>query len=260
MSYKVIAMEAEHRAAPQTQAAAKPPPSLMEQWESFQTLEAQAVRKAPSARTPSQVFVKLLAAQEAAFAGVAPEAVLGRSLTTPIARARQHVYARLRPYGYSLPGIGMRVGTDHTTVLHGIRRIAALEAARAARLADAYTISEDSMRRVIVETPFSAGPGEIDNSYLARCLRDCLSRAEAPIAAQFLYAQPGVLDGGDAQERGLGASANAAWGCVADATIAYVDHGLSKAMERGLAQARADNRPVEFRRLDRAPLADMWSE
>jgi hypothetical protein len=60
---------------------------------------------------------------------------------------------------------------------------------------------------------------------------------------------PQVLNDDDPGERELGIEAGLAWGTAADATIAYVDHGISDGMRRGIERAHMEGRPVEFRTL-----------
>lgn len=105
------------------------------------------------------------------------------------------------------------------------------------------------MRLVIIESPF-AGDVERNVAYARAALRDCLLRGEAPIASHLLYTQPGVLADSDPKERALGIAAGLEWGEWAEATVVYVDRGLSPGMEQGIERARQQGRPVEFRRLE----------
>ena len=72
------------------------------------------------------------------------------------------------------------------------------------------------MRLVIIESPY-AGNVPLNLLYLRACMRDCLSRGEAPFASHALYTQPGVLDDGDPAERAHGIEAGFAWRAVAHA-------------------------------------------
>ena len=105
------------------------------------------------------------------------------------------------------------------------------------------------MRRVIVESPY-AGDIEANLAYARAAMLDCLRRHEAPMASHCLYTQPGLLDDAVAEERALGIAAGLSWGIVADATVVYVDRGLSAGMREGIRAAHAANRPVEFRSLE----------
>lgn len=104
------------------------------------------------------------------------------------------------------------------------------------------------MRLVIVESPY-AGDIERNVEYARACVRDALSRGEAPIASHLLYTQPGVLRDEVPEERQWGIDAGLAWGRVAEATVVYVDRGISRGMQYGIANAEAAGRPVEVRRL-----------
>lgn len=105
------------------------------------------------------------------------------------------------------------------------------------------------MRRVILESPY-AGDVEANLIYARRCVRDSLSRGEAPIASHLLYTQPGVLDDAVLAERSWGIEAGLAWVTVADATVVYVDRGASLGMCYGIEHAKDAGRPVEYRRID----------
>lgn len=105
------------------------------------------------------------------------------------------------------------------------------------------------MRRVIVESPYAGNIAE-NVDYARACVRDSLSRDEAPIASHLLYTQPGVLRDEEPTERQRGIDAGLAWVSVADATVVYTDRGISGGMKFGIANAEAAGCPVEYRRLD----------
>lgn len=104
------------------------------------------------------------------------------------------------------------------------------------------------MRRVIVETPY-AGDVERNAHYARLCLHDCLTRGEAPFASHLLYTQESVLNDGIPEERQLGILAGLEWGFVAEATVVYMDYGISNGMKEGIKRAEAEGRPVEYRQL-----------
>lgn len=104
------------------------------------------------------------------------------------------------------------------------------------------------MRRVIVESPY-AGDVERNVAYARACLRDCLSKGEAPIASHLLYTQPGILDDNIPTERQWGIDAGLAWGCVAELTVVYTNFGISRGMQYGIEQAQREGRPIEYRKL-----------
>jgi hypothetical protein len=115
-------------------------------------------------------------------------------------------------------------------------------------VASACSWMEQTMRRVIVESPY-AGEIKANEAYARACLRDCLKRGEAPLASHLLYTQLGVLDDTITEERVLGILAGFAWGAVAEASVVYVDRGVSDGMRKGIAAAEALGRPVEYRNL-----------
>jgi hypothetical protein len=108
------------------------------------------------------------------------------------------------------------------------------------------------VRRVIVESPYgNEDPAVIaaNVEYARACIRDSLSRGEAPIASHLLYTQPGVLRDEVPDERQWGIDAGLAWGSVAEATVVYTDRGISRGMEYGIRNARDAGRPVFYRQL-----------
>lgn len=104
------------------------------------------------------------------------------------------------------------------------------------------------MRRVILESPY-AGDVEANIAYARACLRDCLSRGEAPLASHLLYTQPGVLDDLVEEERRWGIEAGLVWRSGAEAGVFYVDRGWSKGMLFAKDCYEADGIPIEERTL-----------
>lgn len=107
------------------------------------------------------------------------------------------------------------------------------------------------LRLVILESPY-AGDVEANIAFARACVADCIHRGEAPIASHLLYTQPGILDDNVPQERELGICAGLAWGRVADATVVYIDRGVSRGMQQGITRAEAEGRVVEYRTLGSA--------
>lgn len=111
------------------------------------------------------------------------------------------------------------------------------------------------MRLVILESPFAGNGWWLKRlyeqwrnvRYARACVRDSLGRGEAPIASHLLYTQPGILDDTDAVERAWGIDAGLAWRAVAEASVVYIDRGVSKGMEYGIAAAKSAGRVVELR-------------
>lgn len=104
-------------------------------------------------------------------------------------------------------------------------------------------------RLVIIESPF-AGDVEENVAYARRCVRDSLLRGEAPIASHLLYTQPGILNDDIPEERMHGIAAGLAWRRVADASVVYIDRGISAGMQYGIDRAKEAGIPVEFRSIN----------
>jgi hypothetical protein len=102
------------------------------------------------------------------------------------------------------------------------------------------------VRLVVIESPF-AGDHQRNARYLDACLADCLRRGEAPFASHGLYTRPGVLDDTKPEERRLGIAAGFAWRRHADATIAYLDLGVTAGMQAGVSHSEKIGIPVEHR-------------
>jgi hypothetical protein len=104
------------------------------------------------------------------------------------------------------------------------------------------------MRLVILESPYN---GDVDRNvkYARMALHDSLMRGEAPLASHLLYTQPGVLKDTDPIERAMGIAAGLAWGKHAEATVVYIDYGISDGMQQGIERAEREGRPVDKRSL-----------
>lgn len=112
----------------------------------------------------------------------------------------------------------------------------------------AVPIGSAGMRLVVLESPFRGG-GDEAIAYAKRAIHDALMRGEAPIASHLLFTQPGILDDEVPGERALGIEAGLAWYRVAQACVAYVDHGVSAGMRQGMERARSHGVEVELRRI-----------
>jgi hypothetical protein len=111
-------------------------------------------------------------------------------------------------------------------------------------------VREEKMRRVILESPYRGiDPEEtaVNVRYAKACMLDSLRRGESPLASHLLW--PGILDDADPAERAAGIAAGLAWGPVADATVVYVDRGISPGMMQGIVRAHNEGRPMERRKL-----------
>lgn len=103
-------------------------------------------------------------------------------------------------------------------------------------------------RVVILESPY-AGDVRKNLKYVRACMHDCLLKGDAPFPSHALYTQEGVLDDLIPDERQLGIEAGLAWGERADATVVYIDLGISGGMKLGIKRAQDADRPIEYRRL-----------
>ncbi len=106
--------------------------------------------------------------------------------------------------------------------------------------------------RVILESPY-AGDRELNASYLAAAMLDCLQRGEAPFASHAIY--PLCLDDEVTEDRAMGIAAGFAWRSSAEVTVVYKDLGISGGMQHGIDHANALGQPVEYREL-----GGQWAE
>lgn len=108
------------------------------------------------------------------------------------------------------------------------------------------------MELVIVESPFAAGFLHTEAEHIAyarQCMKDCLTRGEAPYASHLLYTQEGVLDDTIPEEREHGIQAGFAWRQVATKTVVYEDLGISKGMQYGIDDANKRGILVVYRKI-----------
>lgn len=106
------------------------------------------------------------------------------------------------------------------------------------------------MRLVILESPFrgrTPRESEAFRVYAIEAMRHSLRKGEAPFASHLLYTL--ALDDTKTEERIQGIESGLAWGQKAEATVAYIDLGISSGMALGIARAEAEGRPVEYRRI-----------
>lgn len=117
-------------------------------------------------------------------------------------------------------------------------------------------IQKNLLEEVLIESPLASPTieGLVQNKKYAReCMRDSLSRGEAPYASHLLYAQEGLLDDDIPEERALGIHAGLVWGKNAKKTVVYTDLGISSGMERGIKRAREEGRQIIYRELGFIP-------
>ena len=120
------------------------------------------------------------------------------------------------------------------------------------------------MRKVIIESPYGGTPKEVANNtkYARAAMRDCLLRGESPYASHLLYTQPGVLKDDVSEERKQGIEAGFAWRECAEATVVYIDFGVSHGMKLGIAAAeelrkKNPNHVIEYRTLPESDLVTL---
>ena len=104
------------------------------------------------------------------------------------------------------------------------------------------------LRKVVIESPY-AGNVEVHLAYARSCVADSLERGEAPIASHLLYTQKEILDDKIDDERALGIKAGLEWAKHADASVFYIDFGISPGMAEAMADAVKAGRPIEVRML-----------
>ena len=106
--------------------------------------------------------------------------------------------------------------------------------------------------RVLVESPLNGGSDEATGKnllYARCCVRDSVSRGEAPYASHLFYTQSGILNDNIPEERQQGIDSGLTWGSAAEKSAVYTDLGVSRGMEYGIANAEAAKRPIEMRSL-----------
>jgi hypothetical protein len=108
------------------------------------------------------------------------------------------------------------------------------------------------MRPVILESPY-AGEVERNTEYARRAVRHALSLGDAPLASHLLYTQPGILDDLVESERRWGIDAGLTWLQFAQASVLYIDYGISSGMKYGLMAAADMDVLVEFREIGENP-------
>ncbi len=99
---------------------------------------------------------------------------------------------------------------------------------------------------VIIESPY-AGDFKRNEDYARRCMKDSLSRGEAPFISHLLYTQ--VLNDTIPEDRKLGMEAGFAFIGKSDFTAVYEDYGISGGMEEGIKRAKFVGHTIEYRKI-----------
>lgn len=107
-----------------------------------------------------------------------------------------------------------------------------------------------SKELVVLEAPYMAEDLVNVNrniKYAQMCLKDSLSRDEAPVMSSLLYSS--VLNYRNDAQHDLALLANLSWLNVAHKVIVYIDYGISPRMTASINNAKLKNIRVEYRRL-----------
>ena len=105
---------------------------------------------------------------------------------------------------------------------------------------------------VLIESPYRGNSYEkiFENIIYARlCVINSLSRGEIPFASHLLYAQTGITDDRNPEERKRGIAAGWRMGEFASLSAFYIDMGWSSGMLSGKETAEKIGRPIEERSL-----------
>jgi hypothetical protein len=97
---------------------------------------------------------------------------------------------------------------------------------------------------VIIESPY-AGDRCVNTKYAQRCMKDSLTRGEAPFLSHLLYTQ--CLEDTIPEDRKLGMEAGWTFIERSDRTVVYTDYGISSGMKGGIEIAEKFRHPVEYR-------------
>ncbi len=107
------------------------------------------------------------------------------------------------------------------------------------------------LRRVIIESPY-AGDISVNRRFARACIRDSISREEAPLASHLLY--PQCFPNQSPETRRTGIDAGQAWIIAADALVVYINLGITSGMQISIDRARKLEITIERRMLE------SWSE
>lgn len=99
-------------------------------------------------------------------------------------------------------------------------------------------------QRVFIVSPY-AGDVEANKAYARACVRDSISRGEAPFAPHLMY--PEVLDDRDPAQRGLGMALGHVWLQQCDVVAVYRDHDISPGMHADIHIADKNGIPISLR-------------
>lgn len=205
--------------------------------------------------------VKMIVVEE--FGSIEIELAFIKSRKREIVEARQVIQTMLsRNTKWSLQYIGKNTGDkDHATVLHSRKQVAnyedtdlvfreRIEAIQRRINLEIKHILDGMRELVILESPYwSIDPNILINNvnYARECLLDSLGRNEAPFASHLIYTQ--VYNDENEEERMSGLDAATSWYHVADKVVVYLDHNITKGMQRGINLADKMGLEIEYRKL-----------
>ena len=114
------------------------------------------------------------------------------------------------------------------------------------------------MRNVILESPYAGASKNWiiryfqkwrNVRYARKCVHHSLSMGESCLASHLLY--PQVLNDKITVERNWGIEAGLSWLQRADASVVYLDRGLSDGMRKGIECAARAGLPVIYRHIEK---------
>jgi len=111
------------------------------------------------------------------------------------------------------------------------------------------------MDKIVIETPFlGLYPRTFQHfKYCRACLRDSLSRGEAPLPSFIFLMFDGLVDVKDVKSRKGAALAANTWTDIAQKLVIYIDLGITDAMKDRIRSAKDLDQVVEYRKL-----GDKW--
>lgn len=111
-------------------------------------------------------------------------------------------------------------------------------------------VSKQNRKATIILSPFMAEDPSKANAmarYAKRCVQDSILKMEAPVASHYFYYE--VLNSNLSIDRDIGLQSQLAWIPHADLVVAYIDMGVTQAMDLALGVAKLANKKIEFRKI-----------
>lgn len=119
---------------------------------------------------------------------------------------------------------------------------------QAARPDDALRVTKQQRKAVLIVSPFvQEDPANASKMmrYAERATRDSLLKNEAPLATHVFY--PSVISTKNPIERDTGLQSQLSWVKGCDVVAAYIDFGITPAMQVVLNQAILKSKRIEYR-------------